>query len=234
MKWKKLILLGDSNTQFAWSKASGWAAELADSLQRKCDVVNRGFSGYNSDKIRLILPKIFDEFNSESICGVIIMLGSNDSTKSSNTLQHVSIERFENNMTHIVDYLIKLGIHNKRIILISPARIDDAKWEATVNGRNKNEHSDHFDHLVTDYARIVKKIANEKSTLFVDFNRIMHDFGPHEYSEFLFDGLHLSEKGSELLFENLMPVVEQHIAHNLKFNFPYWKDIKPDQRDIDQ
>jgi lysophospholipase L1-like esterase len=233
MKWKKLILLGDSNTQFGWGKASGWSSDLADLLQRKCDVINRGFSGYNSDKIKIILPRIFDEFNSESICGVIIMLGSNDSTKDTNKIQHVPLARFESNLKYIIDYLKKLGINEHKIILISPPKIDDAKWEATVNSRNHNEHSDHFDHLVTPYAQAVKKVATEKKTIFLDFNGIMADCGD-DYKECLFDGLHLSDKGSELLYENLLPIVNQHIADHLKYNFPYWKDIKPDQIEINQ
>jgi lysophospholipase L1-like esterase len=233
MKWKKLILLGDSNTQFGWSKASGWSSDLADLLQRKCDVINRGFSGYNTDKIRIILPRIFDEFNSESICGVIIMLGSNDSTKDTNKIQHVPIARFESNMKFIIEYLKKLGIDEQKIILISPPKIDDARWEATVNSRNQSEHSDHFDHLVTSYARVVKKVAAEKKTLFLDFNNIMVECGD-DYKECLFDGLHLSDKGSELLYENLLPIVNEQIANHLKFNFPYWKDIKPDQTEIHQ
>jgi lysophospholipase L1-like esterase len=233
MKWKKLILLGDSNTQFSWGKASGWASDLADALQRKCDVINRGFSGYNSDKIRIILPRIFDEFNSESICGVVIMLGSNDSTKDTNKLQHVPLARFESNLNAMIEYLDKLGIDERKIVLITPPKIDDAKWEATVSSRDHNEHSDHFDMLVSNYAACVKKVATEKRTLFLDFNNIMEECGD-DFKECLFDGLHLSDKGSELLFENLMPIVNQHIAHNLKFNFPYWKDIKPDQTDIHQ
>ena len=233
MKWKKLILLGDSNTQFAWGKASGWASDMSDMLQRKCDVINRGFSGYNTDKIRLILPRILDEFNSESICGLIIMLGSNDSTKETNKIQHVPISRFEGNLNYILDYILKLGIDNKKIIVITPPRIDETKWEATVNSRNQAEHSDHFDHLVTEYARIVKKVALEHETHVLDLNSIMHEFG-ERYRDFLFDGLHMSANGSELLFDNLMPLVNQHIAAHIKFNFPYWRDIKEDQTEINQ
>jgi lysophospholipase L1-like esterase len=231
MKWKKLILLGDSNTQFGFSKGSGWVSDLADHLQRKCDVINRGFSGYNTDKIKLILPKIFDEFNSESICGVVVMLGSNDSTESSNKIQHVPLTRFETNLQYILDYLINLGIDRQKILLISPAKIDDEKWEETC--KSTSQPATHHDHSVVKYAQCVRKIAQEKQLPFLDLNKIMQDFGD-DYKDFLFDGLHFSEKGSDLLFENLLRLVNQHIVPNLRFNFPYWRDIKEGASEIDQ
>ena len=95
MAWKKLILLGDSNTQFGFN--SGWASKLADLLQRKCDVVNRGFSGYNTDHIRTMLPDVVEEFDAKLICGVVIMLGSNDSTMNTNHIQHIPLEKYKQN-----------------------------------------------------------------------------------------------------------------------------------------
>lgn len=47
-KWPKVLLIGDSLTQFGFSAEGGWAAMLANALQRRCDVVNRGFSGYTT------------------------------------------------------------------------------------------------------------------------------------------------------------------------------------------
>jgi lysophospholipase L1-like esterase len=48
VKWPKVLLLGDSLTQFGFGANGCWVALLADALQRKCDVINRGLSGYNS------------------------------------------------------------------------------------------------------------------------------------------------------------------------------------------
>ena len=46
----KIILLGDSITQGSLSATlSGWGTYLADVYQRRADVYNRGFSGYNTD-----------------------------------------------------------------------------------------------------------------------------------------------------------------------------------------
>lgn len=47
---------------------------------RKCDVVNRGFSGYNTRWAKLILPRLITNSTSaESTVAVTIFFGANDS-----------------------------------------------------------------------------------------------------------------------------------------------------------
>ena len=231
MKWKKLILLGDSNTQFGYSDESKWISLLSNSLQRKCDVVNRGFSGYNTDHIKTILPKILEEFDAESTCGIIIMLGSNDSSKNTNKLQHVPVDRYKTNLAHILDDLISFCKSKEKIILISPPRINETKWKEITD--SKNEECTHLDNLVVNYARASIEIATEKSVKYLDLNKIMHDYG-ESYEELLIDGLHLSPKGGLLLFNSLLPIFNKQIGSFLKFQFPYWKDLLPNQEKIDQ
>ena len=79
MGWKKLILVGDSITQYGYSSQGKWVSMLSDYLQPKCDVLNRGFAGYTSKELRKLVPAIFEEFDVKDIAGVVIMLGSNDS-----------------------------------------------------------------------------------------------------------------------------------------------------------
>ena len=75
MKWKKLLLIGDSHIEYGFCNEGGWVSMLADLLKRRCDVINRGFSGYNTRHMKQILPEILQEFEAESTCGVIIVLG---------------------------------------------------------------------------------------------------------------------------------------------------------------
>lgn len=75
MVWKKLLLIGDSNIQYGFSNEGRWASLIADQLQRKCDVINRGFSGYNTNHLKLMLPEILDEFQPSQTCGIIMLLG---------------------------------------------------------------------------------------------------------------------------------------------------------------
>lgn len=227
MKWPKLILLGDSNTQFGYGD-SGWVSGLSNLFQRKCDVVNRGFSGYSTDHIKLMLTQIFDEFDVQSTLGVIIMLGSNDSTDETSKNQHVPLERYEKNLGIIINYLLEWGMDKSKIILISPPKIFDEKWKQCCPGQ-----AAHFNHLVREYAKTSMKFAQEKSILSLDFNQLMEDYGEN-YPELLFDGLHLSAKGGKLLLENLIPLVEKNLTGHLKMNFPDWKLLVPNQTQIDQ
>ena len=168
-------------------------------FQRKCDVINRGFSGYNTDHIKIILPKLLSEFKPESVCGFVILLGTNDSTEATNLIQHVPLQRYSKNMKDILSYLTNWGIPKDKIIVISPGRINDAKW-AEVRGTEISHH----DHLVVDYARETIKVAKENGVFFYDFYTAMEEYGP-DFHEFLHDGLHLSQKGGELLFKGILP-----------------------------
>ena len=129
MVWKKLVLIGDSNTQYGYAKEGTWVSLLSEMLQRKCDVINRGFIGYNTAYIREFLPKILQEFDAESICGIIIMLGTNDSAIET-SIQHVSLKNYKDNLDWIISYLTKSFMLSKeKIIIVTPGKIDDEKWQ---------------------------------------------------------------------------------------------------------
>ena len=54
---RRIVLLGDSITQYGWAgvkegNALGWAAQLAHAYARRADVINRGYSGFNTRMIR--------------------------------------------------------------------------------------------------------------------------------------------------------------------------------------
>ena len=51
--WPRVVLIGDSLTQQGGRVNGGWVARIAEALERKCDVVNRGFSGYTTRTIRV-------------------------------------------------------------------------------------------------------------------------------------------------------------------------------------
>ena len=55
---RRFVLFGDSITQQGFS-VGGWGGRLQDRYARFADVENRGFSGYNSEWARLLLPSLF-------------------------------------------------------------------------------------------------------------------------------------------------------------------------------
>lgn len=54
----QFVLFGDSITQRSFGPG-GWAAALADTYTRRVDIVNRGYSGYNSRWALTLLDHVF-------------------------------------------------------------------------------------------------------------------------------------------------------------------------------
>ncbi|KAI8318988.1 SGNH hydrolase [Martensiomyces pterosporus] len=54
-----IVCFGDSLTQHGWDVGKhGWTAQLSQAYLRRLDVVNRGFSGYNTRWTKFLLPQI--------------------------------------------------------------------------------------------------------------------------------------------------------------------------------
>lgn len=73
---------------------------------RKCDVITRGFSGYNTRWCRVILPDILKEFDPEDIAFATIFLGANDSNLPENTVQHVPLPRYKQDLKDMVEMMM--------------------------------------------------------------------------------------------------------------------------------
>ena len=93
--WPLAVLIGDSQTQLGWQDG-GWVAGLADTFQRrvgviinwayyhsgciKVDILNRGFSGYNSRMLLEVLPDLLSKEDWGKAKAVVILIGSNDAS----------------------------------------------------------------------------------------------------------------------------------------------------------
>jgi isoamyl acetate esterase len=226
MLWKKLILIGDSNTQFGYGKEGAWVSLVSEMLQRKCDVINRGFSGYNTQNIRKFLPNILKEFNLSSICGIIVFLGTNDSALK-NSIQHVSLEQYVDNLEWILNYLInECKLNKDKLIFICPGRIDDETWKKEEE--NLNENSKLLDELVADYAKECSTFCIRNNLNFINLYELMSiqcENNSDSFKELFYDGLHFSAQGGLLLFNNLRPMIEKFILNDLQENYPDWKQL---------
>ena len=111
--WPTAVLLGDSQTQLAW-EAGGWAQSLAEKFVRKIDIINRGFSGYNTRMIHTTLPDALSQDVLKRAKIVCIFLGSNDaSIGDKNPEQAVPVEEFGENLLRF-----KLtGIHFSTVLV---------------------------------------------------------------------------------------------------------------------
>lgn len=255
MKYNKFILFGDSITQFCSSPdlEFGLQPALQHLYSRKLDIINRGFSGYNSDHARLILPKILQQELNETKDNVKLMtifFGTNDAFQIDddiNRIQGLGIEKYRENMTTIINMCLE---NNIRPIVIGPALHDNRLSRIGYVNRKRSLTNDATtckrNHL---YSKAAQEVAFELNVPFLDLwdcfrrygnwteeqlYRLTGNSNDDEYidlSKLIYDGIHLSGEGYRVLYDELIKIIKQEfpdmIAENLPMNLPYWMDIDP-------
>jgi len=126
--YPKIILFGDSLTQYSFDTANrGFGAALQNYYARRADVVNRGYSGFNTT---WLLPhfknviRLLQAADSEPPLLFTILLGTNDSVHP-NYPQHVPLDEYEKNLRYYVDTLLSHPMtKGTKIVLITPPPMD--------------------------------------------------------------------------------------------------------------
>ena len=95
-----IVLFGDSITQqgFGLDGSAGWCSLLSSAYVRRCDVLKRGFSGYNTRHCLEMLARVFGEGD---FLFCTVLLGANDAALPGER-QHVPIGEYQENLTKIV------------------------------------------------------------------------------------------------------------------------------------
>ncbi len=97
---KKVVAFGDSITQHGFNTdAHGWVAKLADWWTRRADVLNRGFSGYNSRWGKIVFE---DVVLAEKPDLLFIFFGANDATEAT-AVHHVPLNEYVDNIRFMVN-----------------------------------------------------------------------------------------------------------------------------------
>ncbi|KAL6105593.1 iah1 [Pungitius sinensis] len=221
--WPKVILFGDSITQFSF-QTNGWGAEIAHKLARKCDVVNRGLSGYNSRWAKLLLPRLIDITNSadNNIAAVTVFFGANDcALRDKNPQQHVPLEEYSENLKVISRLLSSAGVPADRVIFITPPPLHEPAWEkeCILKGYPLNR----LNSAAGQYAEACVQVAGQCGAAALDLWTLMQKDG-QDYTVYLSDGLHLSQKGNQFVALHLWGLLESRVA-DLPFILPYWGDV---------
>ncbi|XP_072354860.1 isoamyl acetate-hydrolyzing esterase 1 homolog isoform X3 [Scyliorhinus torazame] len=170
--WPRVILFGDSITQRSFDQG-GWGAAIANRLVRKCDVLNRGFSGYNSKWALNILPKILTQpANQGTIAAVTVCFGANDSAlKDVNPVQHIPLTEYAENLKCIIEYLKSIGVCEEKVILITPPPLDESAWEKECIA--KDSILNRYNSVTNQYAEACVKVATECGTDVLDLWNLM-------------------------------------------------------------
>ncbi|KAI8333364.1 SGNH hydrolase-type esterase domain-containing protein [Chlamydoabsidia padenii] len=182
----------------------GFGASLASAYQRKIDVLNRGFSGYNTEWalpiFRQLLPKKTDQHNQAARIELMtIFFGANDAALPI-SFQHIPLTRFKTNLETMISAVKDSNSPyynpNLRLLLITQPPLNEPQWKKTCddNGGPLNRTAE----SAKTYASMVKTVGQEQGIVVVDlWSKVMEQAAaqPNGLEHFLFDGLHLNSNG---------------------------------------
>ncbi|OSD01260.1 SGNH hydrolase [Trametes coccinea BRFM310] len=203
-----IVLLGDSITEFSY-EPNGLANRLARAYVRKMDVINRGFSGYNTDWIIPIFEQCFpmkgeQQQHVPTTRILVIWFGANDAT-AADSPQHVPLDRYKANLTRMIR-AVRLPDSPRHspdtsIVLMTPPPIDDFR-QAPLRTLEASRQ----------YAEVAREVARTEKVTLVDvwagiWERAAKDEG--QLHKFLADGLHLNENGYKVAFEAFMSTIAE-------------------------
>ncbi|KAJ1844606.1 isoamyl acetate-hydrolyzing esterase, partial [Coemansia sp. RSA 2708] len=184
-----LLAFGDSITQFGSNPGiSGFVTHLSGYYSRRMDVLNRGFSGYNTRDALRIADRVFPKTRTphQLVAGwpwhdftfpetpkvpklCLVFFGANDARLPPYS-QHVPLEEFYGNLRRLAfllrDPSSKHYSPETRIMFITPPAIGDRMIEAIAR---RNGHQPDRKNAVTKlYANAVKEVAAEMDMPVVD------------------------------------------------------------------
>ena len=230
------LLFGDSITQRGWAPG-GWAARLADSYGRRADILNRGYSGYNTAKAVQLLPFVFPEAARDAPSLVTVFLGANDAALSSvHPGHHVSLADYEANLRIIVSHIRRVhgaaaSAARPAIMLITPPPVDEAarvRANSERHGTPADAPPERTCEVTAGYAAACSRVAREMGCALVDaFSGFQADAGWRETH--LNDGLHFAPAGDEALFRLVTAAIEEQLpelaVRSLPYDFPEWSEF---------
>lgn len=244
-RYPQFILLGDSIIQNGLLLRDGVSlvAGLAEHCQRRMDIVNRGLSGYNTANALVVLEELIPPPSSAKVDLLLVLFGANDAClPSSPTKQHVSIEKYRENLKAIITNP-SIAAHNATILLVTPPPVNEHQFA------DKNRIAE----VTAEYAKVVREVAAE----FKDNNVVLIDLwtalmkqaskttpssivdglngvllGSHKAPQsaglgsLLTDGLHLTGAGYLVFLNEVIPEVGKEWASepldNPSWIFPHW------------
>lgn len=216
---KVLVLFGDSNTGQSF-RSGGWGGRLGDHYICRADVLNRGYPGYNTRfgllAVGLLLrtkdaKSAAEQAVSEHLATAsvwTVMFGTNDSglPEGGFSIVHVPLAEYEQSLAAIVQTIQgateTTAGRPARILLLTPPVVDDTKL-ADPQGVQSHTNAN-----TGRYADAARRVAAKCNVALVDVHEAMTS--SDQPAEFLSDGLHLSEKGDELIYDLVKNAIAKH------------------------
>ncbi|GMP72246.1 hypothetical protein CsSME_00030347 [Camellia sinensis var. sinensis] len=231
----KIYLFGDSITEESFDDG-GWGSSLAHHFSRSVDVVLRGYSGYNTRWALKVVEKVFPPETEEGSGGgaaapvaVTVFFGANDACLPDrcSKFQHVPIDEYKNNLFSIVSFL-KNRWPGTNIILITPPPIDEDGRLLHPFVENMLGLPERTNEAAGAYAKACVSVAGECGIPVVDLWTKMQQF-PDWQKAYLRDGLHLSQSGNKIVFEEVIGKLKEVglSLETLPIDLPLIAEIDP-------
>ncbi|KAI8831986.1 SGNH hydrolase-type esterase domain-containing protein [Chytriomyces cf. hyalinus JEL632] len=230
----QLVLFGDSITQHSFNPViQGWGAILADAYMRRLDVVNRGFSGYNTEWCKHVLADTLASTlpapgtsRTPQIKVMTLFLGANDAVlPEKNQRQPVPIPQYKANLLEMLATVKSLS-PDTRVVIITPPPVDPLRWHEKCKLKGKEgDREVGYTKLYRDACLEVGIEAKKtwgSALQVVDIWEVFFGKGQTEYTmddvaDLLSDGLHLAARGNTLLAAALLKTIKES-----------WPDLNPE------
>ncbi|EIW60746.1 SGNH hydrolase [Trametes versicolor FP-101664 SS1] len=237
-----IMLLGDSLTQGGFD-LNGFAAKLAHVYNRRMDVLNRGFSGYNTEWALPVFEQCFatkeEQKYAPKVRLLVIWFGANDAAPPPKA-QYVPLDRFRANLRTML-WTVRAPESawyspDTRVVLMTPPPVSTGQRGRAQRAKEPPRENDREFETTRRYAEAVSEVGKAEGVPVVDlWGRLYEAAGRDEVGleGFLTDGLHLNEKGYAIVFEELVKAIKENYPEyhydNLKSVFPYFDVIAENQ-----
>jgi len=217
----QLLLFGDSLTQQAWG-TQGWASKLAETYQRRADVINRGFSGYNSRWARAAWSAGCVHASTRPQL-LTLWLGANDAVlvDGSKPKQHVPLVEYEQNLKALVK-MAQDGWDapgHTQVILVTPPPVSERLRMAHLQGEEETWKNDRTNGNTGTYAKCCVEVGKQLQLPTVDlWTAFQQEQG---WEAHLTDGLHLSASGQDKVYQMLMETIRTQCPQLMPDALPY-------------
>lgn len=193
----------------------------------QADIINRGYSGYNTEWALSIAPEVLPPAAASAppLAAVVLFFGANDAALADgrSSRQHVPVPRFRANVVALVEAARAAGAQS--VIVVTPPPVDEA-GRARHAAAMFNEHGPPERTLAaaTAYATAAVAAASDAGAdAVVDLCEALQRDG--EWRTFLSDGLHLtSEDGNAAVAAHVQAaLVEVGLdPDTMALDFPTW------------
>lgn len=228
----KIFLFGDSITEDSFA-LGGWGASLANHFSRTADVVLRGYSGYNTRWALKVLERVFPVSKGDGTetapVALTVFFGANDACLPNRCsgFQHVPLHEYKENLSSIVSFFKKRW-PTTHVVLVTPPPIDEDARLRYPYVDNPEGLPERTNEAAGEYARACILVANECHVPVIDLWTKMQQ-SPDWKKDYLSDGLHLTNGGNQLVFEEVIRKLRDEglSLESMAVDLPLIADIDP-------